>query len=285
MNEMILNSDKPYLIAEIGINHNGSLDITKKLIDAAYAIGWDCVKFQKRTPDVCVPQKQKTVMKETPWGTMTYLDYKKKIEFEKAEYDEIDSYCKNKSSPFSWTASVWDLESLSFILNYDVPFIKIPSAMITNIQLLEECASCKKNIILSTGMSTIEEIDSAFNIFVKKSNIPILLHTNSTYPAPLDDLNLSLIPFFKERYKCKVGYSGHEYSIEPTVIAAALGADVIERHVTLDHSLWGTDQSSSITITGMDRLFNRIKDLKKIIGKPIKKITDGEIEIRKKLSG
>jgi N-acetylneuraminate synthase len=277
------NLESVYLIAEIGINHNGNIDLARRLIDASSAVGWDCVKFQKRNPDVCVPEAQKLVPKSTPWGDMTYLDYKKKIEFEKKEYDYINSYCSSKVPKLEWTASVWDLDSLKFICGYDVPFIKIPSAMITDLELLRETSKSKKPIILSTGMSTIEEVDEAVNEVVKYGNKPCILHSNSCYPAPVEDLNLSVIPLFKKRYGCIIGYSGHEYSVEPSVIAVALGAKVIERHVTIDHNLWGTDQKASLTITGMDRLYNRIKDVDVMMGKPEKKVTDGEIEIRKKL--
>ena len=272
-----------YLIAEIGINHNGSIDLARRLIDASSAIGWNCVKFQKRNPDICVPEEQKTIPKSTPWGEMTYLEYKKIIEFERKEYDFINSYCADKAPSLDWTASVWDLDSLQFLNSYDVPFIKIPSAMITDLKLLEETAKTGKPIIISTGMSTIEEVDNAVNIILKNGKKPCILHSNSCYPAPVEDLNLSLIPFLKERYDCVVGYSGHEYNVEPSVVATALGAMVIERHVTLDHDLWGTDQKASLTITGMDRLYNRIRDIDLMIGKPIKTVSKGEMEIRKKL--
>tara|TARA_A100001011_G_scaffold338805_1_gene369847 strand:+ start:399 stop:1268 length:870 start_codon:yes stop_codon:yes gene_type:complete len=278
------NLEQTYLIAEIGINHNGDINIAKKLIDASYAIGWDCVKFQKRDPDICVPEHQKNVLRKTPWGEMTYLNYKKKIEFASLEYDKINSYCKSKKPNIHWTASVWDLNSLEFILKYkDIPFIKIPSAMISNQVLLKACAKSEKPIIFSTGMSTLKEIDDAFNIIDKFSNNYCLLHTNSSYPAPIEDLNLSLIPFYIDRYKCPVGYSGHEYNIEPSVIAVTLGAKIIERHITLDHEMWGTDHKSSLTIPGMDRLIVRVRTAEQAIGKPIKKITKEEEIIRKKL--
>ena len=278
------NLDKAYLIAEIGINHNGDINIAKKLIDAAYSIGWDCVKFQKRSPDICVPDHQKKILRETPWGKMTYLDYKYKVEFESEQYDEIDKYCNSKNPQIDWSASVWDLQSLDFLVKYKVPFIKVPSAMITNLELVKECASTKIPLIFSTGMCEIKEIDEAVNIISKHNSNYCLLHTNSTYPAPIEDLNLSLIPFYIDRYKCTVGYSGHEYNIEPTVIAVALGAKLIERHVTLNHEMWGTDHKSSLTISGMDRLLVRLRTAEKAIGKPKKLITPQEKEIRKKLS-
>lgn len=277
--------DNTYLIAEIGINHNGDINIAKKLIDASFAIGWNCVKFQKRNPDVCVPENQKKILRQTPWGEMTYLNYKHKIEFNEKEFYQIDSYCSSKIPKIDWSASVWDLDSLEFLLKYkNIPFIKIPSAMINDEDLLSSCAQSGKPIIFSTGMSTLKEVDKAVNLVSRYSSNYCLLHTNSAYPAPIEDLNLSLIPFYIDRYKCPVGYSGHEYNIEPSVIAVALGAKVIERHITLDHNMWGTDHKSSLTVSGMDRLIVRIKTIEKALGKPIKQISDKESEIRKKLS-
>jgi N-acetylneuraminate synthase len=273
--------DTPYLIGEIGINHNGDLQIAKKLIDAVHACGWNCAKFQKRTPELCVPEHQKKIMKDTPWGKITYLEYKNKIELQKYEYDYIDKYCKEK--PLDWTASVWDLPSLEFILNYQIPFIKIPSAMLINHELLIEVAKTKKIIVLSTGMSELAEIDNAVNLILKYGDKPILMHTNSSYPAPIEELNLSLIPFLKNRYKCTVGYSGHEEDLMPSVVAAVLGAKIIERHITLSHNLWGTDQKASLEVLAMDILFKRIINIKKMIGEPIKFITPSEIEARNRL--
>ena len=272
---------EPYLIAEIGINHNGDINLAKRLIDASYGIGWNSVKFQKRNPDVCVPEHQKSVIRDTPWGKMTYLDYKYKVEFEKNEYDYIDKYCKEK--PIEWSCSVWDIDSLNFLLKYEVPYIKIPSALITDFQLLEESAKSGKQLIISTGMSTLEEVDDAVNLIMKNGSTPVILHSNSCYPAPIEDLNLKIIPYFKKRYNCVIGYSGHEHSLEPTVAAVILGAKVVERHVTVDHNLWGTDQKSSLSILAMDMLYKRIKDIKKYLGKPKKIVTEGEKEIRKKL--
>ena len=275
--------DKIYTIAEIGINHNGSMDLAKKLIDASYVTGWDCVKFQKRTPDICVPEKQKNIIRSTPWGTMKYIDYKYKIEFEKEEYNEIKLYSKSK--PIDWTVSVWDLPSLDFILKYDVPFIKIPSAHITNLELIEKAAETKIPLIISTGMSTLEEVDRAYELITKYHTNFVIMHCNSTYPAPLDELNLNTITTFKDRYDCTIGYSGHEYDVEPSIIAVVLGAQVIERHITLDHNMWGTDQSSSLEIDGMDKLIRRVKLVKKILGDGIKKLSQSELEVKKRLRG
>lgn len=272
---------EPYFIGEIGINHNGDMQIAKKLMDAVFACNWNCAKFQKRNPDVCVPEKQKQVIRDTPWGKMTYLDYKFKIEFGKAEYDYIDTYCKEK--PLDWTASVWDMDSLKFLLNYNVPFIKIPSALLTELELIKEAAQTDIPLLVSTGMSTIDEIDAAVNVIMKHGAKPILMHTNSSYPTPLSELNLNLIPVLKKRYDCIIGYSGHEFDLEPTVIALTLGAKVIERHITLSHNLWGTDQKSSLEVHAMDMLKKRSNEVRDILGSTVKNVTPSELPIREKL--
>lgn len=277
------NITKPYMIAEIGINHNGDLQIAKQLIDATFACQWNCVKFQKREPTICVPEDQKNIIRDTPWGKMTYLKYREKIEFGKKEYDYIHDYCMEK--PIDWTASVWDIHSLEFLGQYDVPFIKIPSAKITEKELLIQSCKTGKPIIISTGMSTIEEIDSAVNILEKYTSQYVLMYTNSAYPTPIEELNINCISAFKERYRCPIGYSGHEYDLEPTVYAVVLGAKIIERHITLDHNMWGTDQMSSLEITGMDILRKRIKDIDIILGNREKIVTKSEQAVRKKLRG
>ena len=264
---------KTYIIAEIGINHNGDINIAKKLIDIAAVAGCDAVKFQKRNPDVCVPEHQKNIMRDTPWGEMTYLDYKYKVEFGKEEYDEIDSYCKRQG--IKWSASPWDRDSLEFLSQYDIPFIKIPSAMLTNYNLINAASLTGKNIILSVGMSTVDEIDAAANVLKYNTQFSdykySLLHCNSTYPAKLEDLNLSRIKTLKDRYDCEVGYSGHEFRLGTSVAAIYLGATIIERHITLDRSMWGTDQLSSVEPQGLFKLVSGIRELEK--------------EIRKKLRG
>ena len=272
-----------YIIAEIGINHNGSLETAKKLIDIAAIAGCDAVKFQKRNPDVCVPEHQKSVMRDTPWGQMTYLDYKYKVEFEKREYDIIDEYCKEKN--IAWSASPWDLDSLQFLMGYDIPFIKIPSAMITNEELMRASAATGKKIIFSTGMSTIEEIDQAVE-WMNEENTPFsLLHCNSTYPAPLEDLNLSCIPVLKDRYQCEVGYSGHEFRLGTTVAAVYLGATILERHITLDRTMWGSDHLASVEPQGLIKLVRGVRELESAYGDGRKRVTEGELPIRKKLRG
>ena len=285
INEHVIGNGNPvFMIAEIGINHNGSLDIAKKLIDAAFACNWHCVKFQKRSPELCVPENQKEKLRDTPWGRITYLEYKYKVEFNHKEYSYIDKYCKEK--PFYWTASVWDIPSLEFILAYDVPFIKIPSAKLTDHELLRLSSQSGKPVILSTGMSTIDEVDNAVEILENhsKGNY-MLMHTNSAYPAPVEELNLRVINYLRDRYKCIIGYSGHEYGLEPSVIAVSLGAKIIERHITLDHNMWGSDHAASLEVHAMDMLYKRIKEIKNALGDGVKRVTEAELESRKKLRG
>jgi N-acetylneuraminate synthase len=269
------------IIAEIGINHNGDISMAKKLISMAKNCGCDYVKFQKRNPDICVPENQKKQMRETPWGYISYLDYKKKIEFSKDDYKIIDDYCKEQK--IEWFASVWDLDSLKFIEQFNVSTHKIASALVTNLELLKEVAKCKKYTFISTGMCELEDIDKAVDIF-KKANCEFeLMHSVSTYPADEKDLNLSLINFYKKRYNCNVGYSGHEAGISPSVIAAALGASSIERHITLSRSLFGTDQSASVERRGLIELVTVIRKIPIVLGVPQKKMLDAEKPIAEKM--
>lgn len=280
----INETSKPYLIAEIGINHNGDLQTAKKLIDAAFGCQWNAVKFQKRVPDIAVPEEQKDVLRDTPWGRMTYLEYKQRIEFGKAEYNYIDLYCKEK--PIDWTASPWDMPSLDFLLQYDIPFIKIASATLTNDEMITVAAKSGKVVILSTGMSELSEIDHAVDILERHSGGNyILMHTNSAYPAEHKDLNLNVIPSFKERYHCLVGYSGHEQDLEPTVAAVVKGARVVERHITLSHNMWGTDQKASLEVAAMAMLAGRIRTIDEMMGDGVRTVGDEELPIRKKLRG
>lgn len=283
-NYVVNENSFPFMIAEIGINHNGDLQIAKKLIDAANACLWDCVKFQKREPDIAVPEAQKNVMRDTPWGKMTYLEYKKRLEFGKAEYDYIDAYCREK--PIAWTASPWDIPSLEFLLGYDLPFIKIASASNSDWDLLKLACLSGRPLLVSTGMSTLEEMDRTVSFLEKYANGNfILLHTNSAYPSPASELNLRMIVTLRERYGCLVGYSGHEYDLEPTVVAVSMGAKVIERHVTLDHNMWGTDQAASLTVGAMAMMHGRMKEILLMLGDGNKVITEKEKAVRKKLRG
>ena len=283
-NFTVTENSVPYMIAEIGINHNGDMQIAKRLLDAAYACEWDCAKFQKRTPELAVPEAQKQVPRETPWGTMPYIEYKKRVEFEKAEYDEIDNYCRQK--PMDWSASPWDIPSLEFLLQYDIPFIKIPSAMNTNEEMIKKACESGKPVIISEGMSELDEMDKTVSWLEKYSNGDyIICHTNSTYPSPNKELNLRLIPEMKKRYDCLVGYSGHEANLEPSVIAAVLGACVIERHVTLSHEMWGSDQKASLEVQAMSLLKKRITSSLETLGTGEKKLYESEMKKRRELRG
>ena len=278
-----LKKSKVYIIAEIGINHNGDLNIAKKLIDIAKVAGCDAVKFQKRNPDVCVPEHQKSVERDTPWGRMTYLEYKYKVEFGKKEYDEIDEHCKQRD--IAWSASPWDLESLGFLNRYNLPFIKIPSALLTDLDLIAASAKTSKKLIISTGMSTLDEIDTSVNI-IKSSNPDCelaILHCNSSYPAPNNDLNLTCIKTLQDRYNCKVGYSGHEFGLTTTIASVCLGASIIERHITLDRTMWGTDQMCSVEPQGLIKLVRGINELSLALGDGVKRVTKGEKLIKDKL--
>ena len=272
-----------YIIAEIGINHNGDLSIVKKLIDIANVAGCHVVKFQKRNPDVCVPEHQKSVMRDTPWGKMTYLEYKYKVEFDKNDYDEIDSYCKARG--IKWSASPWDLDSLDFLNQYDLPFIKIPSALLTDLELIKKATETGKKIIISTGMSTLDEVDSAVNTIKEVNNNAdfAVLHCNSSYPAPNNELNLKCIETLKNRYNCEVGYSGHEFGLTTTIASICMGATIIERHITLDRTMWGTDQMCSVEPQGLIKLVRGIKELSSALGDGKKVVTESEKPIKDKL--
>ena len=271
---------KTKIIAEIGINHNGSLDIAKKLIDVASWSGCDFVKFQKRNPEVCVPDHQKNKMRQTPWGEMTYLEYKYCLEFGKKEYDEIDRYCKEKG--IGWFASVWDLDSVDFMSQYGNS-MKIPSALITDDSLMSYARQKSELLLISTGMSTESEIEHA----VKTSSPDVIFHTNSTYPSPVEDLNLGYITWLKEKYPSKeIGYSGHEFGLVTTFGAVMLGAAWIERHVTLDRSMWGSDQMASIEPSGLGKLVKGIRDLEICTGGyGPREVLGSELEKRKSLRG
>jgi N-acetylneuraminate synthase len=281
-NKELGGSNPCFIIAEIGINHNGDLNMAKKLIDIAAESGCNAVKFQKRTPDICVPEDQKTKMRETPWGYITYLQYKKKIEFEKKEYDIIDAYCKEKG--IYWTASCWDIPSVEFINQYKPAFHKIPSAMLTDEKIISAYKKSGIPMILSTGMSSLEEIDSAAKMLSDDVSWMFLLCT-STYPAANNEINLKAIEILRNRYNRPVGYSGHEIGLQISLAAAALGASVIERHITLDRATWGTDHSASLEPKGLKQLIRDIRVIEAALGDGNIKIYDSEIPIRAKLRG
>lgn len=270
-----------YLIAEIGINHNGSLDLAKQMISAAKRAGFDAVKFQKRTIDKVYTREFLDSPRESPWGT-TQRDQKMGLEFSKEQYQDIDSYCKELG--IGWSASAWDVDSQKFIREFDVPFNKVASAMLGHKPLLNEIASEKRKTFVSTGLSTLEEIDKVVEFF-EKANCPYeLMHCNSTYPMKDEDANLLCIPMLRQRYGCNVGYSGHETSlIKVCVAAAALGATSIERHITLDRAMYGSDQAASIETHALANFVESVRAIPSVLGTGVKEITPGEMPIRKKL--
>lgn len=279
--DKLVGNGKPmFVIAEIGINHNGSLELAKKLIDGARLAGCDAVKFQKRTPEKCVPKDQWDIERETPWGRMTYIAYRHKVELGEREYTEIDHYCKERG--MLWFASCWDEESVEFIEQFQPPCYKTPSACLTDISLLRKIKSMGRPIILSTGMSTMEEIETAVNAVGRKNLL--IAHSTSTYPCPPHELNLRMIRTLQAKFPdCPIGYSGHEVGLAPTWAAVALGASFVERHITLDRAMWGTDQAASVEIGGFMRLVSNIRDIEKALGDGVKRVYESEEEQRRKL--
>jgi N-acetylneuraminate synthase len=270
---------KPYLIAEIGINHNGSVKIAKQMISLAKENNFNAVKFQKRDPEICVPEDQKYKMRETPWGNISYLNYKKKIELNLKQLTFLKNYSKKLKLDFC--ASCFDTNSLKLVKKIN-DFNKVPSAMITNIKFLEEVAKQRKKTFISTGMCTLKDITKAVNIFKRKKCIYELMHCVSLYPCPEEKLNLQMIQTLKKKYKCNVGYSGHEPSVSPSFFAFMLGAKTIERHITLDRSMWGTDQAASLSPEGMKMLGNIFSKTEKIFGNGIKQFPLEEKNMLKK---
>lgn len=272
-NRYIGEGEPVYIIAEIGINHNGSISLAQKMIDGALFAGCDAVKFQKRTPELCVPKDQWYIERDTPWGRMTYIDYRNKVEFDFDQYSEINEYCKQKG--IDWFASPWDEEALDFIEQFDPPIYKIASASLTDTVLLKKLKATGKPIMLSTGMSTMEEVEESVRILGTENLL--LAQSTSTYPCALNELNLKVIQTYKEKFPgVPIGYSGHETGLAPTLAAVALGATFIERHITLDRAMWGTDQAASVEIVGMSRLVKDIRDIEKALGDGIKKVYESE---------
>jgi len=269
-----------YIIGEIGINHNGDMTITKQLIDIAKHAGCDAVKFQKRTIDIVYPPDVLEAPRESPWGT-TQREQKEGLEFGQAEYDEIDAYCKQVG--IEWFASAWDIPSQEFLSQYNSKHNKIASAMAVHLELLETVAAERKHTFISLGMCTYEESDRAIEIFRKHKCPFTLMHTVSEYPAPESGLNLLGMHDLRKRYNCPVGYSGHEPSVSPSVIAAALGATAIERHITLDRSMYGSDQAASLEGSGLELMVSQIRKIPIVLGDGTKQITDKEKEIAGKL--
>ena len=268
-----------YIIGEIGINHNGDLAIAKKLIDAAALAGCDAVKFQKRTPELCVPPEQQTLLRETPWGLITYLDYRHRVELGASDYREIDRYCREKG--LAWFASCWDEPSVDFIEQFSPVCYKIASASLTDAGILAKLRATGRPLILSTGMSTMAEIRAA--VAQLDLNNLLLTHATSSYPCRPDQLNLRMIQTLQKEFPCPIGYSGHEVGLQTTTAAVALGASLVERHITLDRAMWGSDQAASVEPGGLVRLVRDIRVIEQAMGDGVKQIYDSEKSARAKL--
>lgn len=268
-----------FIVAEIGINHNGDLEVAKQMIHAAAHSGVDAVKFQKRTPELCVPPEQRNQMRETPWGYITYLDYRYKVEFDQAGYQEIDRYCKDQG--ITWFASVWDEPSVDFMEPYNPCCYKVPSASLTDHKLLRHLRKTGRPIILSTGMSTFDEIREAVQI-LGEDNL-VLAHATSTYPCEPEELNLKMIQTLREHFSCPIGYSGHEVGLIPSVVAVSLGACMVERHITLDRAMWGSDQAASVEPGGLERLVKYIRVTEAALGDGVKQVYASELPSLRKL--
>jgi len=279
--EQMIGDEHPvFIIAEIGINHNGSLEIAKKIIAGAKAAGCDAVKFQKRTPEVCVPKNQWDIERDTPWGRMNYIDYRYKVEFGKKEYDDIDKFCNHLG--ILWFASCWDVDSVDFIEDFNPPIYKTSSASLTDTKLLVRLARLNKPVVISTGMSTMEEIENAVDDF-GLDNL-LIAHSTSSYPCRYEDLNLKMITTLRDKYiNTPIGYSGHETGLSPTWAATSLGAAFVERHITLDRAMWGTDQAASVEVDGFHRLVRNIRDIEIALGDGVKRVYKSELNARTKL--
>jgi len=268
-----------YMVAEIGINHNGDVEIAKALIDVAARHGMNAVKFQKRTPELCVPPDQRGHMRETPWGYITYLDYRYKVEFGQEEYAEIDRHCKQVGIP--WFASVWDEPSVDFLEQFNPICYKIPSASLTDHSLLRHVRETGRPMILSTGMSTMQQIEEAVKVAGEQDLV--ITHATSTYPCDPEELNLKMIGTLRENFACPIGYSGHEVGLIPSVVAVSLGACMVERHITLDRAMWGGDQAASVEPGGVERLVKYIRVTEQALGDGVKQVYASELPSLRKL--
>ena len=269
-----------FVIAEIGINHNGSIDVAKRLIDGAVLAGCDAVKFQKRTPELCVPEHQWHLERDTPWGRMTYLEYKKRIELGQDEFEQIDVYCRERG--ILWFASCWDEPSVAFIEQFDPPCYKAASASLTDEPLLAAMMDTQKPLITSTGMSTMDEIEDMVKTLGRRNLL--IAHSTSAYPCPVEHLNLRMIQTLQAKYPTvPIGYSGHEVGLAPTWAAVSLGATFVERHITLDRAMWGTDQAASVEVVGLMRLVSSIRDIEKALGDGKKRVYESELSSLHKL--
>lgn len=270
-----------YIVAEIGINHNGDLDVAKRMIDICVEAGCDAVKFQKRTPELCVPAAQRDIPRETPWGVMSYMEYRERIEFGETEYREIDDHCRARG--IQWFASCWDAPSVDFMEQFDPPCHKIASASLTDDALLKKYRGTGRPLVLSTGMSTMGEI--RHGVEVCGTDNLILLHSTSTYPCDPHELNLRMINTLQAEFDCPVGYSGHEVGLQTTCAAVVLGACFVERHFTLDRAMWGSDQAASVEPAGMERLVRDIRVIEQALGDGVKTVYESEEPARRRLRG
>ena len=268
-----------YVVAEVGINHNGDLGVAKELIQAAKHAGVDAVKFQKRTPELCVPPEQRNQMRETPWGYITYLEYRYKVEFSEAEYREIDRFCREVG--IHWFASVWDEPSVDFLEAFEPICYKVPSASLTDHGLLRRLRATGRPLILSTGMSTLDQIRAAVGVIGQEDLI--ITHTTSTYPCEPEELNLRLVQSLQDKFSCPIGYSGHEVGLIPSVVSVALGACLVERHITLDRAMWGSDQAASVEPGGFERMVKYIRVTEQALGDGVKKVYDSELPVLRRL--
>jgi N-acetylneuraminate synthase len=277
---LVGDGQRAFVIAEIGINHNGDLGIAKQMIDAAVHAGVDAVKFQKRTPEIATPPDQKAQMRETPWGYITYLEYRYKVEFDEGQYCEIERYCKEKG--MTWLVSVWDQPSVEFMEKFDTPAYKIPSASLIDHNLIRKARATGKPLILSTGMSTMEQIRRSVEV-AGEDNL-VLMHCTSTYPCEPEELNLKMVETLRREFpNTPIGYSGHEVGLVPSAVAVALGACMVERHLTLDRAMWGTDQAASVEPGGFERLVKYIRVSEAALGDGVKKVYASEQPSLKKL--
>ncbi|KNB51617.1 N-acetylneuraminate synthase family protein [Streptomyces caatingaensis] len=269
-----------YVTGEIGINHNGDLDTALALVDAAADAGCDAVKFQKRTPEICTPRDQWEVERDTPWGRMSYIDYRHRVEFGEDEYRTIDRHCRERG--IAWFASPWDVESVAFLEKFDVPAHKVASASLTDDELLRTLRSTGRTVVLSTGMSTPAQIRHAVEV-LGSGNV-LLCHATSTYPARAAELNLRVIHTLQAEYpNVPIGYSGHETGLQTTLAAVALGACLVERHITLDRAMWGSDQAASVEPGGLARLVRDVRVVEEALGDGIKRVYDSELAPMRKL--
>ncbi len=278
-NRMVGDGHPAYVVAEIGINHNGDVEIAKQLIRLARHAGVDAVKFQKRTPELCVPPEQRGQMRETPWGYITYLDYRYKVEFSTTQYAEIDQCCREVG--IDWFASVWDEPSVEFMELFAPICYKIPSASLTDHGLLRHLRNTGRPLILSTGMSTLQQIKEAVAVLGEENLI--ITHATSTYPCDPQELNLRMIETLREAFRCPIGYSGHEVGLVPSAVAVALGACMVERHITLDRAMWGSDQAASVEAQGFERLVKYIRVTEEALGDGVKRVYESEMSSLRKL--